>query len=168
MPGEGGGLQPLAGPLLAVHLAADPWSLLVVSALDPGLSPHNPNASFYPAKPRVSHWLSLIGPTLLGTAERFQLCTGLWDFAATDWAFSQSSQSRSSTRNTRVYCCVIWLMSACSGRADGTALTDQIVAIVYQETHVHSIMMLNCLHWMGVPRLASPTSHLSYSTRCSS
>ena len=66
---------PLAGPLLAVQLAVDPWSLRVVAVLDPGFSPHDPNASFYPAKPRVSHWLSLIGLTLLGTTERFQLET---------------------------------------------------------------------------------------------
>ena len=32
---------------------------------------------FYTAKPETSHLLSLIGPTPLGTPERFQLCIGL-------------------------------------------------------------------------------------------
>ena len=54
-----------------------PQGLRVVAALDPGLSPHNPNASFYTAKPHFSHYLSLIGPTLFGATERLQLCIGL-------------------------------------------------------------------------------------------
>ena len=42
----------------AVQLAVDPWSLLVVAAVDQGIFTVDPNALSYAAKPQVSHLLS--------------------------------------------------------------------------------------------------------------